>query len=123
IAESGRAAYHFTPGPDGAPDPRLAQFYRNVLSTRAPAGYSFSETPDGVMHLTRTGDAGPQRNFQAAVRDPETGEVYTGLDHEEAIAAAPDDVQPRLRALYEGTEDPENVGFQVNGQFMGREEG
>jgi hypothetical protein len=53
IAATQRPEYHWTPGPDGAPDERLAQFYREAMSRRAPEGYVFSETPDGVMHLTR----------------------------------------------------------------------
>lgn len=66
----------------------------------------------------------PQRRFQAAVRDPETGEVYTGADHWDAINTAPDDVRPRLEQVYSASaEDPQSVGFMVDGQFMSREDG
>ena len=81
-----------------------------------------------MMHLNRVveAEASPsvQRNFEAAVRDPETGRVYTGQDHAEAIDSAPDGVRERLQAIYEApTEDPNAIGFQVNGQFMSREDG
>jgi len=67
----------------------------------------------------------PARDFQAAIRDPETGQVYTGIDHVEAIESVADDaVRARLDAIYRApTEDAASVGFLVNGQFMGREEG
>lgn len=67
----------------------------------------------------------PARNFQAAIRDPETGQVYTGMDHVDAIESVADDaVRARLDAIYRApTEDAASVGFVVNGQFMGREEG
>lgn len=67
----------------------------------------------------------PQRAFQAAVRDPETGRTYTGLDHMEAIDSAPDAAtRARLEQIYNApTEDPNAVGFVVNGQFMSREDG
>lgn len=65
-----------------------------------------------------------RRDFEAAVRDPETGRVYTGLDHSEAIESAPDGVRERLHAIYDApVEDPSVIGFRVNGQFMSREDG
>lgn len=63
-------------------------------------------------------------SFRAAIRDPETGQVYTGEDHWDAIASAPDDVRPRLEQIYDRpVEDVDNVGFEINGTFMRREEG
>ena len=129
ISETQRPAYHWYPGDEGAaPDQALQSFYRRQLSENPPQGYAFSETPDGMMHLNRVveAEASPsvQRNFEAAVRDPETGRVYTGQDHAEAIDSAPDGVRERLQAIYDApTEDPNAIGFQVNGQFMSREDG
>ncbi|WP_135210358.1 hypothetical protein [Vitreimonas flagellata] len=64
------------------------------------------------------------RQWRAAVRDPETGTVYTGADHLEAIDSAPEEIQGRLFGHYGGqVEDPNVVGFVVDGQFMSRENG
>jgi hypothetical protein len=64
------------------------------------------------------------RRFKAAVRDPETGETYTGLDHMEAIDSAPDGVRERLEAIYRApVEDPKSIGFMVEGKFISREDG
>lgn len=128
IEETGRPSYSWTPGLADQQDPRLAQFYRDYFESHTPAGYVFSESDDGVMHLNRVVDAeatpAPQRRFEAAVRDPETGQVYTGQDHVEAIDSAPEAARARLQALYDApTEDPNAIGFVVDGQFMGREEG
>lgn len=64
----------------------------------------------------------------AAVRDPETGEVYTGATHEEAILSAPSDVmgngvRERLRrdVYNEKTEDTSNVGFLENDKFVSKD--
>lgn len=48
IATNQRPVYYFEPN-----DARLAEFYRAALSARAPEGYVFSESPDGVMSLVR----------------------------------------------------------------------
>lgn len=55
-ATTQRPEYYWTPGSPAAPDERLAAFYRNTIGQRPPEGYAFSETPDGVMRLTRQGD-------------------------------------------------------------------
>lgn len=130
IAETQRPSYHWYPGDEArAPDPALQDFYRRRLGQNPPPGYVFSESEDGMMHLNRVADAEatpsmPQRRFEAAVRDPETREVYTGQDHLEAIDSAPEAARARLRAHYDApTEDPGVIGFHVDGQFRGREEG
>lgn len=66
-----------------------------------------------------------QRRFLAAVRDPETGQVFTGLDHVEAIESAPGSARARLQSAYDadGAQASPDFGFAVDGQFMGREEG
>lgn len=68
--------------------------------------------------------SGLPRNFQAAIRDPETGRVYVGMDHQDAIDNAPDGVRERLQAYYDAPrEDPRTIGFKVNDEFMSREDG
>lgn len=66
-----------------------------------------------------------QRRFLAAVRDPETGQVFSGLDHVEAIESAPAGVRERLQSAYDADDAQTNpaFGFSVDNQFMGREEG
>jgi hypothetical protein len=64
----------------------------------------------------------PQRRVMAAIRDPETGQVYYGTDHFEAIDAAPAVVQSRLQGLYNAPEDPAHVGFAIDGEFLPRAE-
>ncbi|HVK81882.1 MAG TPA: hypothetical protein VM915_14865, partial [Verrucomicrobiae bacterium] len=64
------------------------------------------------------------RRFRAAMRDPETGEIYLGLDHMEAIESAPDGARERLDAIYRAPiEDSKAVGSMVDGKFMSREDG
>lgn len=62
--------------------------------------------------------------FTAAVRDPQTGEIYTGPSHRQAISFAPND--PALRARLARAVDQDasmkNVGFiDSNGEFVTRE--
>lgn len=56
----------------------------------------------------------------AAIRDPETGQIYRGANHAEAVYSAPDDVIPRLEQVY--AEEGANVGFAQGDQFMTRDE-
>lgn len=65
------------------------------------------------------------RRWEAAVRDPETGRVYTGLDHQEAIESAADEAtRARLQAIYDQpVEDASAIGMMVDGRFMSRDEG
>jgi hypothetical protein len=91
----------------------------------APMGFEGAPRPSGPVIEGEFTEVVPQRNFEAAVRDPETGQTYTGMDHLDAIESAPDDAtRARLTAIYDApTEDPASVGFMVNGQFMSREDG
>lgn len=94
------------------------------LGEDAPMGFEGAPRPQAEPIDAEFSPA-PQRAFQAAVRDPETGRTYTGLDHMEAIDSAPDAAtRARLEQIYNApTEDPNAVGFVVNGQFMSREDG
>jgi hypothetical protein len=91
----------------------------------APMGFEGAPRPSGPIIEAEFTEVVPRRNFEAAVRDPETGQTYTGMDHLDAIESAPDDAtRARLTAIYDApTEDPASVGFMVNGQFMSREDG
>lgn len=91
----------------------------------APMGFDGAPQPRGDVidaDFEEIVPTQPQRRWEAAVRDPETGAVYTGLDHAEAIDAIQDDaVRARLDALYQS--DPSFGGFNVNGQYMDRQAG
>lgn len=125
-------AFSETPQANGQPLQRLrrlgAEFEPDPLQAqRVPddAPYAFEGAPRAPEIIDAEATPTVPRNFEAAVRDPETGRVYTGEDHNAAIDSIPDETtRARLQALYDApTEDPGAIGFNVNGQFMGREEG
>lgn len=106
-------------GAEFEPDPLQAQ----PVPEGAPFG--FEGAPQAGRIIDAEATPAPARRFEAAVRDPETGQVYRGEDHQQAIDSAPDEaVRARLQAAYDAAvEDPSVIGFQVDGQFMGREDG
>ena len=108
-------------GAEFEPDPIQAQ----PVPDSAPFGFEGAPQPSRVIDAEAT--PAVQRNFEAAVRDPQNpnGRPYTGEDHQAAIDSIPDEAtRARLQAIYDApTEDPRVIGFNVNGQFMGREEG
>lgn len=66
----------------------------------------------------------PNPRWSASIRDPESGQIYSGPDHFAAIESAPDEIiRQRLEALYGPDEDANNVGFLLDGKFFPREEG
>lgn len=104
---------------DALPARRLGETAPRAVDLPAPR-----DTSGAVDAEIAPPEPAPARRFEAALRDPETGEVYTGVDHTDAIESAPDGVRERLDAIYRApSEDPNAVGFVVNGQFMSREDG
>lgn len=104
---------------DALPARRLGETAPRAVDLPAPR-----DTSGAVDAEIAPPEPAPARRFEAALRDPETGEIYTGVDHVDAIESAPDGVRERLDAIYRApSEDPNAVGFVVNGQFMSREEG
>jgi hypothetical protein len=104
---------------DALPARRLGETAPRAVDLPAPR-----DTSGAVDAEIAPPEPTPARRFEAALRDPETGEIYTGVDHVDAIESAPDGVRERLDAIYRApSEDPNAVGFVVNGQFMSREEG
>lgn len=116
-----RGGEEFVRGRLGRTDP-LADIAPRVADD---APFAFEGAPQAGRVIDAEATPAPARNFEAAVRDPETGQVYRGQDHLEAIDSAPDEaVRARLQAAYDAAdEDPNVIGFVVDGQFMGREDG
>lgn len=89
------------------------------ITREANTQYSRGATYESIMVKQRAFEG-----FTAAVRDPETGEIYTGPSHRQAIAFAPAD--PALRARLARAVDQDasmkNVGFlDQNGKFITRD--
>mgnify|MGYP002621959286 FL=1 len=84
------------------------RFYDDRLNDQVRKGL---RAPIGDMLFS----LGPRR-WQAALRDPETGEIYTGANHGEALNAAPEARHDALLAA------EENSGFLSNGKFVSREQ-
>lgn len=104
---------------DALPARRLGETAPRAVDLPAPR-----DTSGAVDAEIAPPEPAPARRFEAALRDPETGQIYTGVDHVDAIESAPDGVRERLDAIYRApSEDPNAVGFVVNGQFMSREDG
>lgn len=96
---------------------------RNVGDTVGEVGIRAAPRVTSVTADPQTIAMPAQQRWAAGVRDPQTGQVYTGMDHADAIDNAPLPVQARLRSVYEPAEDPASVGFVIDGEFMPRERG
>ena len=89
------------------------------IETAAKTQFSMGASYESIMAKQRAFEG-----MTAAVRDPETGEIYTGPSHRQAISFAPAD--PALRARLARAVDQDasmrNVGFiDPNGKFITRD--
>jgi hypothetical protein len=80
------------------------------------------ETAMGARQSTRTGEGARRAGLRAAVRDPESGAVYAGANHWEALDSAPDDVRARLSAAYEADANGPDIGYTRGQDFLTRDE-
>jgi hypothetical protein len=75
----------------------------------------FMQTPnEGIF--AAPADNLPRQRLLAALRDPQTGQIYTGANHGDALNSAPEEAWGRIADAY-ASEDPRIVGFMQDGQF------
>lgn len=108
-----------------APSRNLADYYQEAIRDWE----YFTMNPNAHQVREKTGRyeafLGSQRNkegMQAAVRDPQTGEIYSGPSHSEiirdAIKADPDVAERLTKEIFDGSNE---VGFiDENGEFINR---
>lgn len=96
-----------------------------ALDTLHDVGWLGRRAPlDGITAPDAAPHAAPEpvAPMRAAVRDPQTGHIFEGSNHWDAIDNAPADAQSRLEAAYGDNPDGADIGFTRGGQFLTRQQ-